>query len=158
MASSGARSERGFTLVEIMVVALIIAILLAVATVSFLGARRVAQDRAAQTLAREALASAKTLFQIEEDYTLATVDALRAAEPGLKFLLEDQASSGPDEASILPDETTFLAAVLSQTGTCFYIRDEAVPGGGTSFGSKTPTGADPCRANAGGAVTFQERW
>ena len=155
MASSGARSERGFTLVEIMVVALIIAILLAVATVSFLGARRVAQDRAAQTLAREALASAKTLFQIEEDYTLATEDALRAAEPGLTFLRGDQPSSGPDEASIhVQSATTFVAAVLSQTGTCFYIRDEAASGGGTSFGSKTST---DCRADDPPAA-FEARW
>ena len=42
------RDEEGFTLIELMVVVLIIAILIAIAIPTFLGARPRAQDRAAQ--------------------------------------------------------------------------------------------------------------
>ena len=52
------RTEEGFTLIELMVVVLIIAILLAIAIPSFLGARSKAQDRAAQSNARNALTAA----------------------------------------------------------------------------------------------------
>jgi type IV pilus assembly protein PilA len=52
----GRRSgEAGFTLIELMVVVLIIAILIAIAIPTFLGARSRAQDRVAQSNLRNAL-------------------------------------------------------------------------------------------------------
>ena len=57
-----ARDERGFTLIELMVVVLIIAILIAIAIPTFLGARQRAQDRAAQSNVRNALTAEKTFF------------------------------------------------------------------------------------------------
>lgn len=42
------RRERGFTLIELMVVVMIVAVLIAIAIPSFLGFRRAAQDREAQ--------------------------------------------------------------------------------------------------------------
>jgi prepilin-type N-terminal cleavage/methylation domain-containing protein len=50
----GDAREDGFTLIELMVVVLIIAILLAIAVPTFLGARERANDRAAQTDLRNA--------------------------------------------------------------------------------------------------------
>lgn len=55
------KKERGFTLVELMVVILIIAILLAVAIPVFLQARSRAVNRAAQSRLERAVKAAKTL-------------------------------------------------------------------------------------------------
>ena len=56
------RDEEGFTLIELLVVVLIIAILIAIAIPTFLGARRRAQDRQAQSNIRNALTAAKTYY------------------------------------------------------------------------------------------------
>lgn len=56
-----AKEEEGFTLIELMVVILIIAILMAIAIPTFLGAQKRAQDRGAQSNLRNALTAAKTI-------------------------------------------------------------------------------------------------
>src|ERR1044072_4661028 len=53
--------EEGFTLIELMVVVLFIAILIAIAIPTFLGAQNRARDRGAQSDLRNALTAAKTL-------------------------------------------------------------------------------------------------
>src|SRR5438270_11349853 len=54
--------EKGFTLIELMVVVLIIAILIAIAIPTFLGARQRAQDKQAQSNIRNALTTEKTYY------------------------------------------------------------------------------------------------
>src|SRR5688572_17520795 len=61
--------EEGFTLIELMVVVLIIAILLAIAIPTFLGARERAQDRAAQSNLRNALTAEKVYYTDNQIYT-----------------------------------------------------------------------------------------
>jgi len=61
-------SEEGFTLIELMVVVLIIAILLAIAIPTFLGAQNRAKDRSAQSDLRNSLTAAKTLATDQEGY------------------------------------------------------------------------------------------
>src|SRR5436305_9924936 len=56
------RDEEGFTLIELMVVVLIIAILIAIAIPTFLGARTRAQDRQAQSNLRNAFAAEKVVY------------------------------------------------------------------------------------------------
>src|SRR2546423_1316347 len=76
--------DHGFTLIELMVVVLIIAILLAIAIPTFLGSRQKAQDRAAQSNLRNALTAEKTYFTDTEAYTT-DASALRGIEPNLTF-------------------------------------------------------------------------
>jgi len=78
------RDERGFTLIELMVVVLIIAILIAIAIPTFLGARTKAQDRAAQVELRQSLLTEKTFYTDAETY-VATAAQLAALEPTLTF-------------------------------------------------------------------------
>ena len=60
--------ERGFTLIELMVVVLIIAILIAIAIPTFLGAKSRAQDKAAQSSLRNALTNAKGIYTDQDSY------------------------------------------------------------------------------------------
>src|SRR5438874_8887305 len=78
------QSEEGFTLIELMVVVLIIAILLAIAIPTFLGARGKAQDRAAQSNLRNALTAEKTFYTDNQVYTSSTA-AIASIEPNLTF-------------------------------------------------------------------------
>lgn len=56
-----------------------------------------------------------------------------------------------------PDEGTFIVAVYSETGTCFFVRDEAVPTGrGTTFAERPSDGTD-CTATLLPS-TFEESW
>src|ERR1051325_8188366 len=76
--------DEGFTLIELMVVVLIIAILLAIAIPTFLGARQRAQDRAAQSNLRNALTAEKTWYTDAQSYSQ-TQSELQGIEPSLKW-------------------------------------------------------------------------
>ena len=72
------REDEGFTLIELMVVVLIIAILIAIAIPTFLGARKRAQDKQAQSNIRIALGTEETVYT---DSQLYVEVPLRRARP-----------------------------------------------------------------------------
>jgi type IV pilus assembly protein PilA len=151
--------EEGFTLIELMVVVLIIAILIAIAIPTFLGARQRAEDRAAQSSARNALTAAKTIFTDSQSYTPATPAALLGVEPSLTFPAVGTGSSGQNDIATATPTTnvagdTFMIAVLSKANTCWYMKDVSTsPGAGTFYGTGAPT-AGKCPVPAVGAVAL----
>ena len=140
--------ERGFTLIELMVVVLIIAILIAIAIPTFLGAKSRAQDKAAQSSLRNALTNAKGIYTDQDSYgtTGTLVTGLTAAEPSLQF--NATTSTGAKVVSVKSNGTTGLVMVAkSSSGNCYAIGDSA-NGPGTVFANLGKVTCDPATAQA----------
>jgi type IV pilus assembly protein PilA len=78
------RPDEGFTLIELMVVVLIIAILMAIAIPTFLSARNTANARAAQSNLRNAVTAQTTQFSANNAFTN-SVSSMNKAEPAISW-------------------------------------------------------------------------
>ena len=146
---TGETADAGFTLIELMVVLLIIAILLAIAIPTFLGVSGSANDRSAQSNLTNALTEVKALFQNSQSYNSAagTLPAatLTASSPEFSWSQASActAASGTNCVSEYPvdvvtgaDGAGVILASLSKTGTCWYAVDlEAAPTTAALFNS-----------------------
>jgi type IV pilus assembly protein PilA len=122
-------AEDGFTLLELMMVILIIGILIAVLTPTFLGASNRAKDRAMQTTLRNATTAAKSLYLAKADYTVATPASLTAEVGGLTFVPAGTPPSGVNAVSVNSLSTTqIVLAGQSKSGMCFYVMDDEASG------------------------------
>jgi prepilin-type N-terminal cleavage/methylation domain-containing protein len=78
-----ARADNGFTLVELLVALVIVAVLIAIAVPSYLGFKHRAADRAAQSNLREALAAAEAYYADNRTYVDMDAGDLRFIDGGL---------------------------------------------------------------------------
>jgi type IV pilus assembly protein PilA len=136
--------EKGFTLIELMVVVLIIAILIAIAIPFFLGARQRAQDRAAQSDVRNGLTAEKTVFTDNQTYD-ATVATMKGIENSLGWggkltvVVGDAVNAG--------DKGVVCLSEASKSGTTFAIGDVAEGASAGTYYGKVSCPAAPTPAN-----------
>ena len=154
--------EDGFTLIELMVVVMILAILIVMGLPTFLGVRARFQDRAAQTDLRNAVLSARILYT--DNATFTSADRRRRAGssrscPNMCYVAGTAASivdrhrsvacasgAGTGSISVNSNATQFTAARLSASQSCFVILDATT---GTKYGETT---AANCYARLGHAA------
>ena len=158
-------AEGGFTLIELMVVLLIIAILLAIAIPTFLSVSGGARDRAAQSNLTNTVTDSIAYYQNGQTYDASattaasqgngagtTSAALQSAEPSFTWsniacttaTASKCVSVAPVDVASTNDGQGVILAVMSGTGTCWYAMNlQANPAayvpGGPDFTS--PTGA-----------------
>ena len=136
--------DEGFTLIELMVVVLIIAILVAIAIPTFLGQRKNAQDSAAKSNLRNALATEKAYFSVNQVFSDdATVGGdLADIEPNLFGTGDD-----PVTVATGTGDATVCLTAESASGEWFAIWDGTTEGTVYYQGAAAPPAAE-CPADA----------
>jgi type IV pilus assembly protein PilA len=143
--------DEGFTLIELMVVLLIIAILLAIAIPTFLGARNTANARSTQENLRNALTAEQTNWTSNQTFA----NSLSSIESSLNWQtgtvsssmggnavgsdLFNWASTGPSAVTTGSADSVELYA-YAKDGNCYYIYQSNNPTASyTAYGKQTAT-------------------
>jgi type IV pilus assembly protein PilA len=155
--------DGGFTLIELMVVVLIIAVLLAIAIPTFLGARNRANDRAVESNVRNAFSAVRVYYTDRMMYT-ADPAAMQGVEPSLAWT--NAALDGTQPPNTIHVEVrdvpltgqTVIVAGRSKAGRCYFLRD--VMNGattGTHYQAKAPVGGS-CDVPADADPSWDDAW
>jgi type IV pilus assembly protein PilA len=142
--------EEGFTLVELLVVVLIIAVLMAIAIPSFLGARSRALDRAAQVNVRHALTAEHVVYTDNAQFSAASA-TLTATEPRLIYVAGVPARDSPEVyvGTNAGNDEVVLGA-RSGSGKCFWARQASPSAAGVlQWNTSTDCAAPPAVDDAG---------
>jgi type IV pilus assembly protein PilA len=175
-------AEDGFTLIELMVVLLIMAILLAIAIPTFLGVKGGAQDRAAQSNLTNALISAKSSYATNGSYCASTTCGTAAAnatalilvlnsqEPELSFTNGAVAAGNTNSLSmaVTADGQQTVLVDQSASKTCWAVSDNdgdapttaalGQAGLGTKYAEWTAANCNAGSLVAGTALTNTPGW
>lgn len=122
MSTQRIKEDRGFSLIEMMVVVLIIAILVAIAIPAFLGARKRGQDTQAKSALRAALVAEKTYLAEKQEYTSDTTE-LAKLENALDWGNVDASVKGVVVEDISPNKFGVVLSNVSKSGTRFCLAD-----------------------------------
>jgi type IV pilus assembly protein PilA len=144
-------AEDGFTLIELMVVLLIIAILLAIAIPTFLGTTNSASIRSAQSNLTNALVEAKSAYQNGATYspggTPVTPATLASSAAEFSWVTGGCGTGAPanciseqvvDVASNTDGQGIVLAAFSSKDHSCWYAADVTASPGALSGDTGVP--------------------
>ena len=139
------KDEDGFTLIELMVVVLIIAILIAIAIPTFLGAQNRARDRGAQSDLRNAIQAAKTIATdnagvfVTSGTTGISATAMAAAEPSLSFIATDPTTAGP--IGVLTENSNGNITLWNKSASGQFFCISASATGAVTYGKGTTADA-----------------
>jgi type IV pilus assembly protein PilA len=145
--------EEGFTLIELMVVVLIIAVLVAIAVPSFLGFRNRAQDRAAQANLRNALLAEKANWTDDAAFTVTEAD-LKSYEPSIEIETTAIGSLTSDSdvavyLSVASSDDQVCLVKEADSGNTFAIFEDASASGGTFYNGWSDAGTPACPTASG---------
>ena len=151
----GGAGEGGFTLIELMVVLLIIAILLAIAIPTFLGVTGSAKDRSAQSQLTNVVTEAVATYQNSQTYPASsTIGNYSSGDP--QFTWVDGNAATPTKCTTAntkcvsvanvdvanaADAQGVILAVMASTGTCWYAVNLQAQPVAAFTGGDTGTGA-----------------
>ncbi len=154
--------DSGFTLIELMVVLLILAILLAIAIPTFLGTSKSAKDRGAQQNLNTALVTSDTVFQTNgQSFALGStaqftsfaafmVASLTSGQPSLGFTTSTSTSPSSISVYVSAGGNGIVLANRSSAGNCWYTIDNprAISTTINSANKKRPYGTGTAAATA----------
>ncbi len=118
--------QHGFSMIELMMVVLVISILILVAVPTFVGARKPAEDRQAQTILRASLVAATTGSADSGDFAWVTPASLRIEETSVVYLAGAiHARASQNEVSVATGthlgSTYVILSSQSAAGRCFAV-------------------------------------
>lgn len=121
------QDEQGFTLIELMVVVLIIAILLAIAIPTYLGARERANDRATQSNLRNAHTNELVWIADNKDAFTDDPVVLAGLDPSLTWTndlsaLQSDAGEVFVKVATVDSQPAVVVGGRSRPNTCFWLR------------------------------------
>ena len=140
--------HRGYSMVELMVILIIIGILLVIGIPALLGGQVRSQDRAVQSDIRNVYSVEKIIYSDNSTYTDDPL-AARAEEPSFTYVAADTpVTVGEVYLYLAPGDIIYVMA-KSASGTCYYLRD--ADGAGADFATSAPCGR-------GNLQTFGPGW